>query len=186
MGRILLASLGGVFFLVGAGLGLFLGLPTISDAKASKSWPKVDGIVIESRVEMRRSSGGANGRNNGPTYKAIVVYDYKVDDQPHSCDRIWFGSDISTSNRGQMRDTVKQYPEGKTIQVYYDPENPSEAVLQPGAFFSSYFMVIFGGVFAFVGGIILLVAIFGMGRKPADANHDDEDRFGGHHDDFDG
>lgn len=199
MGRVFVAGFGGIFFLVGAGLCLFLGVPTLSGAKASESWPTVDGVVIESRVESKRSSG----KNNGTTYKAIVVYDYEVDGQPYSSGRIWFGSDISTSNQAQMRNTTKQYPKGQTVKVHYDPENPLEAVLQPGAFWSSYFMIVFGSVFAFIGGAVLLVAAFGMksksnptdhgasnradefGRFPADDDGFKADFHSDHRDDFD-
>lgn len=159
MGRLLLGFLGAVFFLVGGGLILWIGLPTLNSAKASKAWPTVEGIVIESTVLTKRS--------NGPTYKAVVVYDYEVEGEEYSSDRIWFGGEVSTSNRGQMRNIVKEYTEGEATTVHYDPENPKEAVLQPGAFFTSYFMIIFGSVFAVPGAIMAMVAAFVMKTKPA-------------------
>lgn len=184
MGRFFLAAMGAVFFLIGGGIMLFVGKPTLDAAKASKSWPSVDGVVIESRVETKRS----NDRHDGPSYKAVVVYDYEVNNEAHSSDRIWFGSEVSTSKRGQMRDIVKQYPEGAQTTVYYDPDTPSEAVLQPGAFFTSYFMIIFGSVFAVVGGIMLLVAVFAMKPKAATSESSfltDEDSSGSFDDDDD-
>lgn len=172
MGRLLLGFLGLAFFLIGGGVMLWIGKPTLDTAKASKSWPSVDGVVIESRVETKKS----NDRKDGPTYKAVVVYKYEVGGEEFSSDRIWFGGEVSTSKRTQMRDIVKGYPEGQPTEVHYDPENPAEAVLQPGVFFTSYFMIIFGAVFAVPGGIMLLVAAFVMKSKPTAA----ADPFGRH------
>lgn len=174
MGRFLLAALGALFLLVGGGVMLWIGKPTLDAAKASTTWPTVDGTVTESRVETKKS----NERNEGPSYRAVVIYDYKVNDESYTSERIWFGSEVSTSKRAQMREVVDQFPEGQQTTVYYDPEDPSEAVLQPGAFFTSYFMIIFGAVFAVPGLISLLIAIFIMKPKPAIA----EDPFGRQYD----
>ncbi|MEP3479596.1 MAG: DUF3592 domain-containing protein [Fuerstiella sp.] len=175
MGRLLLGFLGIVFFLIGGGLILWIGLPTLNAAKASKAWPTVDGIVIESKVRTKKS----NDRKDGPTYQAVVLYDYQVEGQEYSSDRIWFGGEISTSNRSQMRNIVKEYKEGEATTVYFDPQNPEEAVLQPGAFFTSYFMIIFGSVFAAPGAIMTLVAAFVMKSKPSTT---DSNTFGRQHD----
>lgn len=166
MGRFLLAILGALFLLIGGGIMLWIGKPTLDAAKASTSWPTVEGTVRESRVETKKS----NDRNDGPSYKAVVVYDYQVKDEAYSSDRIWFGSEVSTSKRAQMEEIVNQYVEGEQTTVYYNDKIPSEAVLQPGAFFTSYFMIIFGAVFAVPGMIALLIAVFVMKGQPAAAD----------------
>jgi hypothetical protein len=41
------------------------------------------------------------------------------------------------------------------VSVYYDPANPQEAVLQPGAKWTTYIVLVIGVVFALTGGLIL-------------------------------
>ena len=128
----------------------------------------------------------SNGQKGSPTYQAVVLYDYQVEGQEYSSDRIWFGGEVSTSNRSQMRNIVRDYKEGEATTVHYDPKNPEEAVLQPGAFFTSYFMIIFGSVFAVPGAVMVLVAAFVMKTNPSTSG---SNTFGRQHDNmaaFDG
>lgn len=187
MARFFVCLLGFAFLSVGIGIGWFLGKPILDEAKASEDWPTVTGVVIESDVEARQDRDrNGNGNRSSTTYKAIVVYDYTVDGKEYSSGRIWFGSDISTSDQAQMRNIVKGYPTGSDVKVYYNPDDPAEAVLQPGVFFTSYFLLIFGGVFAVVGSVVMIVGFITLRPKPsleevarkqqiADSFHDDDD-----------
>lgn len=52
----------------------------------------------------------------------------------------------SISGKTRSQNLVKQYPPGKTIEVYFNPNDPTVAVLRPGtSWFSVYF--IFSGLF---------------------------------------
>jgi len=93
-------------------------------ANASKDWPSTSGQVLMSQIEMRRSSG----RNTGMSPFPVVVYEYTVMGQRYQSNRIAFGGDIGGSMIAQP--TIAKYPAGSMVTVYYNPQNPGEAVLE--------------------------------------------------------
>lgn len=166
MRRWVVIGLGLVFLVLGLVLCLVIGKPTVDMAKASKSWPTTDGEVIESRVKRVKSN-----RRKGDSYQVEIIFEYEVEGQRWTSNRPWFGSDIATNDPNMVQGFVNECPKGKDVTVYYDPENPAEAVLQPGASISSYFMMIFGAVFALVGAVIFLVAVFAGQRNKVLMDH---------------
>ena len=76
---------------------------------------------------------------NEKTYLAKVRYSYSVDGTPYT------GGKVSFSQYGgrqeHSRQIVQQYPVGKAVDVYYDPEKPETAVLEPGVTNSSYLIL---------------------------------------------
>jgi uncharacterized paraquat-inducible protein A len=86
----------------------------MSRAKASQSWPKVEGTIL------------------GAGVKGNVEYGYVVNNIDYTCRRV-------TYKRGATRSTG--YKKGDTVDVYYDPDDPSIAVLLPGFAPSSYVVV---------------------------------------------
>lgn len=142
--------IGVVMLLIGGGVGFFIGKPILDRAKASESWPTADGKVIESELRRSRDNDGDS------TYSADIVYEYRVDGEAFEGDEIWFGQ-YSSSNRSEMNELVREYPAGQNVVVYYSPDDPSTAVLKPGAFTSSYMVYGIGLVFFGVG--CLLVAV---------------------------
>lgn len=163
MGRWIAGGIGLLFFTIGVTLGLFVGKPELDAAKASESWVTTEGTVVESRVQQ--GNGGKRNRKSSSTYRPVIVFEYEVEGKNWTSNRPWFGSQIATDNRAMVQGFVDECPKGKVVTVYYDPENPAEAVLQPGASISSYFMVAFGAVFAMVGGVMVFFALFAGNRK---------------------
>ena len=140
---------GVVFAAIGFCIVYFFGLPTVMQAKASLEWPQVSGVITSSKVQSRRDDDGAS-------YSSEVIYDYTVDGEKMSGETVYFGDYVSSSSRSTASKTVRKYPIGKEIQVYYSPESPDECVIEPGTTWSSYFVLILGSIFGVVG---LLVAL---------------------------
>ena len=155
----------GLVFL-GAGIGVSVwGGRTLQNAKASSSWPKVQGQVVESDVERERSrSGTGRNRRTKTTYKANVFYDYSVNGTKYSSHKVSFG-EYSSSSPGHARRIVNRYPKGKTVEVHYNPEKPQVAVLEPGVSWSSYMPLGIGVVFAIAGGVVVAGSIMGKTRE---------------------
>jgi len=185
IGTIVVLILGTVFSIAGGVAGFGFGKPILDKAKASNEWPSTDGKVIESELERHRG-------NEGETmYKALVVYEYSLDGGEFESDRVWFGGGYSTSDRSEMQAVVKEYPVGKNVTVYYSPDDPGEAVLKPGAYFSSY--LLFGGglIFFTIGSLMLLglvarwvMAINAVGTSGSHANTFGTDMFDNGRDSF--
>lgn len=93
--------------------------------RASLSWVETMGRVVKSRVEV---SGG--------DYVSVmprVVYEYEVNGQNYKSELIRAGDKFLRIQTGGSRtayDIVDKYPEGSAVTVYYNPQNPSEAVLE--------------------------------------------------------
>ena len=151
-GFVFLFLLGLLFAAVGGFVSFYFGKPLIDEAKASESWPTVQGSVTESRLESHTDDGST-------TYSVHVVYEYTVKGQRLVSDRVWFGGDYSTSERSGMQQIVRDHPVGKQVTVYYSPDDPTEAVLMPGAYFSTYIIFVVGMAFLGAGSIMLLIPV---------------------------
>ncbi|MCA9003892.1 MAG: DUF3592 domain-containing protein [Planctomycetaceae bacterium] len=156
VGRKFIIFLGFIFLSVGYLLAYQKGLPLLEQARASTSWPVTTGKVLESDVKAHRSSN-----SNSSTYSAHVVYRYQVEGQDYQAQTVWFGSDISTSDRSLAQNTVKKYPVKQSVTVHYDPQHPAAAVLEPGVFKTTWFYYLFGWVFLGVGILMAGIPLFG-------------------------
>lgn len=67
-------------------------------------------------------------------YSANVQYAYAVDGIEYSGGSIET-LDGSTSSRSSVKKTLRKYAVGTKVPVYYDPEFPNTAVLEPGTSF---------------------------------------------------
>lgn len=78
-------------------------------------------MVETSEIVQRSDSEG------GTSPYPYVVYSYQVNGQPMKNDRIQPGGDVG----GMVAyKTLKRYPIGAQVSVYYNPQNPSEALLE--------------------------------------------------------
>lgn len=134
----------GMFVAVGLGFACW-GCVLLRRAAASGAWPSVEGRVVRSRVS-------AMSGENGPTYAPDVGYVYLVDGAERTAARLFVGDSLSTSDGGYARGYCERYPVGKTVSVYYDPDDPDSAVLEPGLTKRSFFVLTFGLGFVFFGG----------------------------------
>ncbi|MBN1517904.1 DUF3592 domain-containing protein [Candidatus Sumerlaeota bacterium] len=153
LGFVILIFMGVLFSAIGGGLIIFVGLPTVHKAKASLEWPTTDGVVTSSEVVTSHDE-------DGTTYGANIIYRYTIDGQELIGDTVWYGGNFKSSSKKLALKTVGKYPKDKQVTVHYDPDRPNEAVLEPGAFKSTYFMLIFGGVFLVVGLLMLAGSLF--------------------------
>ena len=137
-----------VIGIVGAALTIFLGVPMALNALVSKSWPAADGIVTVSEFTSNRDDDGS------VTYGASIAYDYNFNDIPLTGSNVHFGQ-YSSGDPSYGRSIVQKYPVGMQVRVYYDPDDPSTSVLEPGAGWSSFMVGGIGALFAliwFIGG----------------------------------
>lgn len=125
------------------------GYTVYQNGVASENWPTAEGTVIQSEIKKsERTTGTGSSKRTEVRHIPQVAYTYTVDGQSYRSSRITFGA-INALNAGA---TVNRYPKGKSIEVFYDPKNPDEAVLQPGAqTTSSIFFMGLGAIFAVIG-----------------------------------
>jgi hypothetical protein len=104
---------------------IFLGIIFFTRRKVSQaaSWPSTLGTVILSTIQMRSDSEG------GSTAYPVVHYSYQVMGQAYQGRKVMPGPDIGGSG---ARKVVERYPEGAQVMVYYNPQKPSDALLERG------------------------------------------------------
>lgn len=145
-----------VFVLIGVAI-LSYARKLDAKAKESLSWPSTDGEISHSAVLYQTDTNPSTG--NSPTYKADVAYRYKVNGRDYSSSRISLADLASTTRSAQ--NTVDRYPDNSSVQVYYNPANPAEAVLEPGETSGLTFLYAVGGLFAVAGVLFLIASITG-------------------------
>ena len=102
---------------------IFLGIivATQRKMKAVQSWSSTMGTVSNSYLERRRSSKG------GSVSYPVVQYSYQVGSQAYHGSKIAPGVAVGGTGSGKV---VGRYPVGAQVVVFYDPQNPSDAVLE--------------------------------------------------------
>ena len=142
-------------FFVMVGLGcLSLGVRNIVLAQKSSSWISTQGVILHSEVVSQRSAPPVHRRSSGrPTFGARVEYQYSALGREFRSSRVSFG-DFSSGDVTHARSIVSKYPAGKAVTVYFDPHDPSLAVLETGITTSTYLLGGIGFVF-FAGGSVL-------------------------------
>lgn len=121
----------GALFLIFAGIGVWLILryqQNKQKARQSVNWPTTSGRVIESRISEHESED-EDGHTTS-TYAPVVRFEYQVEGVTYTSDRMGVGSNIAISNRKKVEQRIAGYPQGRLVRVYYNPQNPAEAVLE--------------------------------------------------------
>lgn len=83
-------------------------------------WPSTMGTVMMSRIEQRSS-------DDGYTDYPVVQYSYQIGGQAYQSMKLAPGPEVGGTG---ARKVVAKYPAGAQVMVFYDPQNPSDAVLE--------------------------------------------------------
>lgn len=140
---------GGVFVLALVALGVFMiaySVRSRKKAEASQSWPSTVGQVIAAEVKQSVSTDD-DDRVRYASYPS-VEYEYQVAGQTYTGKQIAFGGVVATGNRNKAAAQLARYPAGGQVTVYYNPEKPSEAVLERKAGGFTWGLVV--GIFCLV------------------------------------
>ena len=127
----------------GSMIFLGVGLWMINKGMQSENWDKGTATITSSEIEKTESkSKDAQGFTQTSTsYGVSVKYSYTVEGGNYEGNTVGFGT-MSHNERSDAQDELKSFPKGKTIDVYYDPENPSDSVLNKGVFWPMYIVVV--------------------------------------------
>ncbi len=90
---------------------------------AAAHWPTTEGQIVASQV------GERDGLDGG-TYHAEVHYSYGVAGAKYQGKRVAV-DDSGTNHRGRAEKIVDRYPVGAKVTVFYNPNRPEKAVLEP-------------------------------------------------------
>ena len=117
---------GGLIALFFGGLGLFLIIHSQRSkqkAQQSQSWPVAKGIITQTDIKVHEDDETLR-------YIPVLRYTYDVAGMIYEGKRVTFGSDVDFGSRKKAAEYLAAYPLDAEVSVYYNPDKPSEAVLQ--------------------------------------------------------
>lgn len=121
-------SIGSGLFMIVAGIAAmgYFGGVVLKQSSAS-SWPTTTARIVTSRIVVE-SDIARNVGNDLP--HADIAFQYSVDGVTHQSTELWFDSEPA-GTLADMQTLVAEYPKGRTIEVFYNPNDPSQAVVNP-------------------------------------------------------
>ena len=134
-------------------------------ASASLRWPTASGRVthcdvVEEVVEEKTE------HDNRPTtsklvhrYQVDLRYAYRVDKRDFIGTEVDWGGTMISGLREVAEKAAAKYRPGQNVKVYYDPERPGHAVLEPASREGALGPLIGAAVCAVVGGLFLTILI---------------------------
>ena len=91
--------------------------------KQAENWQSTVGTVTLSTIDVRKSSDRIS------IQYPVVHYSYQVLGREYEANRIMPGPEVGGSGAQKI---VDLYPVGAQVAVFYNPQNPYEAVLERG------------------------------------------------------
>ena len=145
--RVLIAA-GLITLIVGAAvLSIFFVHPLVH-WKSAQSWPSADAKIVSSEIEISRVK-------NSTSYEA--KFDYAFDVHGQEWNGHQYGFFVFSGSEEASEELVSRYPVGTETQIFYDPSQPSDAVMDrslgPAIWFciGPIAMSIIGGVILWIG-----------------------------------
>lgn len=111
--------LAGVFF-------LYRGITDAKACVAAQSWPVAQGMVVRSDMDSEKHMNRRGIETT--TYDLNIEYVYSVEGVAYAGDQVTLGMLNRTSEKTTYQ-LLNTFPEGATVDVRYDPQLPSRAVL---------------------------------------------------------
>jgi hypothetical protein len=120
-----------------AGVLFFDGFMAHNTAKQfeSGSYPMVTGKITHSEVQSHTGSKG------GRSYTAVINYRFEAGGQAFAGSRLRYN--LISGGWSQANSLVAAHPTGATVDVFYNPANPQDALLFPGISGSDFMVVLF-------------------------------------------
>jgi len=158
-----------VLLLAGAVI-FYFGITNLRRNRQTLRWPVTEGLIRSANLKMspwRRF------------YYADIVYDYQVAHVAYTNSRITFGNFWSVNrNHDHALSVLQRYAQGTKVTVFYDPNDPQNAVLETGVTDQTWTPLIFGGLFILWG--TLPIVWFSQTRKNGGQQPQSSQRGGGY------
>ena len=109
------------------GLALFLvGLRQVRKSRDARDWPRSAGTIISAAIRSTQSADP----ESASLYLALE-YRFQVAGQNFMGQKICPVEQLYTSTK-QAQAALATYPAGSQVEVFYDPQNPSNCILKRG------------------------------------------------------
>ncbi len=127
----------GLIALILFGVSAWLLIPGVREfklAQASRRWPAVPGKVISANVIYEAPiNTDLDSQYRRGSYRPVIEYAYAVNGKSYRANhRVWGDESVAYTSSHRAEAIVNDYPPERDIQVFYDPADPGNAVLEPG------------------------------------------------------
>jgi hypothetical protein len=162
MARLLPYLAGLLFLVVGLGLVAFGAWAVFNQHNQITTFVAVPATILESTVTSRES--GTKHRTT--VYDEVIRYRYQVNGTWYTGDRVTPFT-YSTSNHDEKYELVQRFPPGLQTTAFYDPADPSKAILLQEYSFGPYLFVLIPMISVMLG--LGLIAASPPARAAVDA-----------------
>ena len=152
-----------IVVLLGAVFGVIAYIRQRQLASASARWPTAAGIVttsdvIEEAIEDKENDDRSRIRRTY-RYQVDLRYAYQIGKRDYVGTAFNWGATAIYGLRELAEKAASQYRQGQPVTVYYDPERPGNAVLEPDNRQGSLAPLIVAAICAVFGGVMLAVFV---------------------------
>ena len=150
-GRVAATLFGLVFMTIGS-CGFYSdGLNPLLQKQRSATWPTAECEILKAETEVHRGEDSTR-------YSVDFSYTFKVNGQMYSGDRYSF-ADAKTKRKETKRQQAA-FPVGSSRECFYNPQKPSDCVLDRTNQDQAWFDFIGPLIFVVIGGVVTIVALF--------------------------
>lgn len=112
------------------GLGAVMLYNAVKMGRASARRDEFEPVTARVReADLETDSNRTGGTTT--TYVPTITYEYTVDGETYVNDNLYPGPATAGSNsEDEQRSLLDEYPEGETVQAYYDPTDPADSFLE--------------------------------------------------------
>jgi hypothetical protein len=96
-------------------------------ARETRGWTRTEGRIVESRVEKVEDES----EEHLDRTRFVIRYSYRVGGRTYESPQVWIGS-AEASSSGEPGRWVERFPPDAVVPVWFDPRDPSQAVLVRG------------------------------------------------------
>lgn len=126
--------------------------------QGTANWPKVTGTIKKAFVyqHVRSTSSGTT-----TTFTPVVAYAYAVDGQEYRAQKrnVLPYDQVSLTSGDEAKIICGRYPSESEVPVYYNPINPSQAVLEKPKAIAHMAVLLYGVVCMLLGGGMIALGI---------------------------
>ncbi len=150
----LVLALAGVIFFV-----IPFGYSSYATQSQSQSWPTVEGTILKSSLTSYESPS-RDGNSSTPMYNADIRTRYQIKGVSYQIIEVYKGQSVGGSSTYRTHaNLLRRFPKGAIVNVYYDPSEPSSAVLLTEVQTKTYVVIIGGAILAIFALYLFILAI---------------------------
>lgn len=140
----------GIFAISAGCFCLYLGLKFYRSMKVSLTWQTTKGKI--QKIDIVRHDMG----DQADLLQPVLYYLYEVDGKSYQSNVLRIPENWSTNDPAILKRVLAPYSQGATVDVFYNPENPEQAILERGVRVLDILIWIFLGLMMLIPGFLCI------------------------------